>query len=233
MLLALGLVLLAWRAAMNRSRRLAAEAERLSRQHRFLKSANTHLQLKSQQLEQLSMHDPLTGVLNRQAFAAELRERLDHLSRYGQPLSLIVLDLDHFKQINDRQGHLIGDAALNLVVGVVRGRLVSDDLFGRFGGDEFMIGCAGQMPEDVVRLADAIRDGVVAAAAAATPPIPGLTLSMGLAQANPDAGYLPDELFARADAALYAAKQRGRNRLVMADADLPEWPAADAVRRHL
>ncbi|MDE2317547.1 MAG: GGDEF domain-containing protein, partial [Xanthomonadaceae bacterium] len=119
LLLALAGALLAWWASLRRSRQLREEAERLVRQQRFLKSAHNHLRQKSEQLQQLSMHDPLTGTLNRQAFAAELRERIDHLARYNQPLSLIVFDLDHFKAINDSHGHLVGDAALALVVGVV------------------------------------------------------------------------------------------------------------------
>ena len=233
LLSALGIVMLAWWASVRRSRQLAQETERLSRQQRHLKSAHTHLQQKSEKLQQLSMHDPLTGTLNRQAFAAELRERIDHLAKYNQPLSLIMFDLDHFKAINDRYGHLLGDAALNLVAGVVREHLVSDDLFGRFGGDEFMIACSGHDVTATAALAETLRAAVATRAAEARPPIPGLTLSLGLAQADPVSGYQPDELFARADAALYRAKQRGRNGVVVADAGQAELPAASAVRRHL
>lgn len=207
------------------------ETERLSRQQRHLKSAHSHLKQKSEKLQQLSMHDPLTGTLNRLAFAAELRERIDHLAKYNQPLSLIVFDLDHFKTINDRHGHLIGDAALNLVAGVVREHLVSDDLFGRFGGDEFMIACAGQDVHTTATLAETLRTAVARRATEARPPIPGLTLSLGLAQADPASGYQPDELFARADAALYRAKQQGRNSVMVAETH--EVPAAGALRRHL
>ncbi len=230
LLLALAGALLAWWASLRRSRQLREEAERLARQQRFLKSAHNHLRQKSEQLQQLSMHDPLTGTLNRQAFAAELRERIDHLARYNQPLSLIVFDLDHFKAINDSHGHLVGDAALALVVGVVREHLVSDDLFGRFGGDEFMIACAGQHAAGTVALAERLRAAVAERAPLAEPPIPGLTLSLGVAQADPDHGYHPDELFARADAALYVAKQGGRNRVV---ADAPAAAMVGAIRRHL
>ncbi|MDE2088148.1 MAG: GGDEF domain-containing protein [Xanthomonadaceae bacterium] len=186
LLLALAGALLAWWASLRRSRQLREEAERLARQQRFLKSAHNHLRQKSEQLQQLSMHDPLTGTLNRQAFAAELRERIDHLARYNQPLSLIVFDLDHFKAINDSHGHLVGDTALALVVGVVREHLVSDDLFGRFGGDEFMIACAGQHAAGTVALAERLRAAVAERAPLAVPPIPGLTLSLGVAQADPD-----------------------------------------------
>ncbi|MEW5836034.1 MAG: GGDEF domain-containing protein [Pseudomonadota bacterium] len=224
---------LAWWTAWRHSLRLRAETERLARQQRVLKSAHSHLQRKSEKLQHLSMHDPLTGTLNRQAFGAELRDRIDHLSKYSQPLSLIVFDLDHFKQINDRHGHLVGDAALALVVGVVREHLVSDDLFGRFGGDEFMIACPGQEASRVLALAEALRLAVAARASKAEPPIPGLTLSLGVAQADPEQGYQIDELFGRADTALYAAKQRGRNHAVMADREMPQQTVPDALRRHL
>jgi diguanylate cyclase (GGDEF)-like protein len=233
LLLALGAVLLAWWASIRRSRELARQTERLSRQQRYLKSAHSHLRRKSQQLQQLSMHDPLTGTLNRQAFVAELRERIDHLAKYSQPLTLIVFDLDHFKAINDRHGHLLGDAALRLVVGVVREHLVSDDLFGRFGGDEFMIACSGQQAQQTAAMAEKIRLAVAQQATAASPPIPGLTLSMGLAQADPEHGYLADALFARADAALYRAKQQGRNRIAVDDDSQRQIPDPGITPRHL
>ncbi|OZB58473.1 MAG: hypothetical protein B7X39_18775 [Lysobacterales bacterium 14-68-21] len=224
---------LAWWTAWRHSQRLRAETERLARQQRVLKSAHSHLQRKSEKLQHLSMHDPLTGTLNRQAFGAELRDRIDHLSKYSQPLSLIVFDLDHFKQINDLHGHLVGDAALALVVGVVREHLVSDDLFGRFGGDEFMIACPGQDAVRTLALAETLREAVAARAPAAEPPVPGLTLSLGVAQADADQGYGIDELFARADAALYVAKQRGRNHAVAADDSMMAQAVPGTVRRHL
>jgi diguanylate cyclase (GGDEF)-like protein len=139
---------------------------------------------------------------------------MDHLGRFGRPLNLIVFDLDHFKAINDTRGHLAGDAALKLVVGIVREHLVSADLFGRFGGDEFLIACADQSLESCTQLADRIRAAVEHKAPMHGPPLPGLTLSMGIAESNAEAGYVPDELFARADAALYDAKRLGRNRVV-------------------
>jgi len=231
--LALSLALLAWWSAMRKSRRLAEEAARLSRQQRQLRSAHAHLRQHSEQLHKLSIHDPLTGTLNRQAFTNELRDALDHLAKFSRSLNLIVFDLDHFKTINDRQGHLAGDNALRLVTGVVRQHLVSDDLFGRFGGDEFLIACADQSMQATAAVAEAIRAGVEAEAATSEPPIIGLTLSLGIAQANIDMGYQPDGLFARADAALYAAKHRGRNCVVIADDSVPVPDMPSGKRRHL
>ncbi|WP_329741842.1 diguanylate cyclase [Dyella sp. A6] len=228
-LLTLGGAWLLWR----RNERLARESQRMARQQRALQSANTRLQDESRQLRQLATNDPLTGVLNRQAFATGLRERIAHLSHYDRPLSLIVLDLDHFKSINDRLGHLAGDSALKLVAGVVHEHLVSDDLFGRFGGDEFLIACAERTPESAVELADTIRAAVALAAPTHAPPLPGLTLSMGVATADATTGYSADALFARADAALYDAKSRGRNRVVQADDATPTFAGTAPGSRHL
>lgn len=230
---ALLLVVGAWWLLWRRSRVLALETQRLARQHRALQSVNSRLQNESQQLRQRATNDPLTGVLNRQAFSAGLRELVDHLAHYGRPISLIVFDLDHFKTINDRLGHLAGDSALKLVVGIVHQHLVSADLFGRFGGDEFLIACADQTPASAVQLAETIRAAVEAAAPAHSPALPGLTLSMGMAKADADTGYSADALFARADAALYEAKRRGRNRVVVADDTLRAMPDKAAAGRHL
>lgn len=231
LLATLAAALWAWWMSMRRNRALTGETMKLSRQQRMLESAHRHLKEKSQHLRQLSTQDPLTGVLNRLAFGTELRERLDHLARYNQPLNLIVFDLDHFKTINDRFGHSAGDRALKLVAGIVREHLVSDDLFGRFGGDEFMIACAGQSLSTGAALAESIRAALVERAPQAEPPLPGLSLSMGLAQANADNGYAAEALFEHADAALYEAKQRGRNNVVVAEAAMAAAPGA--VPRHL
>ena len=229
----LGLMLFGWWNARRRSHALSLETQHLSRQQIQLKSAHMQLQAQSERLREQSILDPLTGVLNRQAFASELREMSGHLAQYNRPLNLLVFDLDHFKTINDRQGHLAGDAALKLVVGIVREHLVSADLFGRFGGDEFLIACADQPIASCRALAEQIREAVETRAKTHTPPLPGLSLSMGLAQADVDSGYNAEALFARADAALYEAKRRGRNCVVVADASLPEPPPTTSTHRHL
>lgn len=230
---ALALLLLSgWWAARRRGHAYAAEAERLSRQQTRLKMDHQRLQTQSERLREQSMLDPLTGVLNRLAFSNELRDLIAVLSKDGRMLNLIVFDLDHFKQINDRQGHLAGDAALKLVVGIVREHLVSADAFGRFGGDEFLIACADQPLVFCHDLAERIRAAVERRAPAHAPPLDGLTVSMGIAQADSASGYDADALFSRADAALYQAKRRGRNCVVANDGEgdaLPPGPA----QRHL
>lgn len=227
------ILFLGWWYSNKRTVHLANETERLSRNQRHLQSAHRHLKQHSEQLRELSIHDPLTGTLNRQAFAQDFRRSLDHLAKFSRTMNLIVFDLDHFKSINDKQGHLAGDNALKLVVGIVRQHLVSEDLFSRFGGDEFVIACADQPIQATYALAEKIRTSVEHEANATQPALTGLSLSMGISQANPDLGYDADSLFERADKALYAAKHRGRNQVIVCDDSLPELPDSESTRRHI
>lgn len=232
-LLASVILFLGWWYSNKRTAHLTAETERMARKQRQLQSAHQHLKQHSEQLREISIHDPLTGTLNRQAFSQDFRKSLDHLAKFSRTMNLIVFDLDHFKSINDKQGHLAGDNALKLVVGIVRQHLVSEDLFSRFGGDEFVIACADQPIEATYALAEKIRLSVENEARNAQPDLTGLSLSMGISQSNPELGYDADSLFERADKALYAAKHRGRNRVVICDDSLPELPDSKSTRRHL
>ena len=230
---ALPVVLLLLSYSVRRQVRLEVETRRLARHQRVLQAEQRSLRDVSEQLRHQAINDPLTGVLNRRAFADELSTLLEHLAKFGRPLDLIVFDLDHFKQINDQQGHLAGDIALKLVAGVVHRHLNSDDLFGRFGGDEFLIACADRSPDATAQLADAIRRAIVDESSTCKPPLPGLSLSMGVARANRESGYLVEALFQRADTALYTAKRGGRNRVVVASDDLPRPPASEVIARQL
>jgi diguanylate cyclase (GGDEF)-like protein len=230
---ALPIALLLLTLTVRKTVRLAEETRRLANDQRKLQSAHRFLQNESEHLRHLSINDPLTGVLNRRAFADELRALMDHLSKFKRPLNLMVFDLDHFKSINDQLGHLAGDIALKLVAGVVRKHLNSDDLFGRFGGDEFLIACADRSLDESALLADAIRRAVVEESTLCNPPLPGLSLSIGVARAAPESGYNIDALFQRADTALYSAKHGGRNRVVLSSDDLPRPPEAETVARQL
>jgi diguanylate cyclase (GGDEF)-like protein len=179
-----------------------------------LRSHQQALESEHQRLRRQVVLDPLTGTLTRRAFADELAAMLQHAQGQAAPVSLLVFDLDHFKRINDRHGHLTGDAALKLLAGLVREQLDSADLFGRFGGDEFLVACR-QAPDAAHALAERLRASVEQRSRFADSGLPPLAISIGLAHAGPDAGYDPEALFLRADAALYAAKDAGRNRVVV------------------
>ena len=228
------LLLGAWWQSHRRAARLHGQAETLARQQRFLKTAHQSLKSQTEQFKKMAVQDALTGTMNRQAFASELDGLLHHAVQYGKPVALFVFDLDHFKGINDRHGHLAGDAALKLVVGVVREKLQSEDLFGRFGGDEFLIGCFGLDRDRAYQVGEKIRAAVVERAKAQTaPPMPELSISMGIAHAIPASGYDMEGLFARADTALYAAKRAGRNRVILEDESLPPPPQDQPALRSL
>lgn len=229
LLLALVAGWLLWR----RSHRLAQEAHQLTRRHRALMSINNQLKSESRLLREQATNDPLTGALNRSAFGAGLREVVQRCAPREECVHLLVIDLDRFKAINDSLGHMAGDSALKLVTGIAHEQLVSDDLFGRFGGDEFMIACTDRDTQGVLDLAEAIRADVEAAAPRHSPALPGLTLSIGVACADPVTGYDADALFARADEALYEAKRQGRNRVVLADTFALAAPIHPAANRHL
>jgi len=162
-----------------------------------------------------STKDPLTGLGNRGATLAELQSRFDLSRRHGRPLSVVMCDLDHFKQINDQHGHGAGDIVLAGFGERVRLNLRGSDLAGRIGGEEFLLVLPETEMEGAVLLAERLR-----ASLSDTPHLlPSgplqVTCSLGVAQRNQedrDAGAL----LGRADAALYAAKRQGRNQVVVA-----------------
>jgi diguanylate cyclase (GGDEF)-like protein len=167
------------------------------------------LGLQADKLQELARADPLTGLLNRRAFEDRLEEEFARAARFGMSLSLLVLDMDGLKELNDREGHRQGDAALRaLALALKRGSRISD-IGARWGGDEFVVLAPGTGRTDAFELAERIRSSV-----ASTDP-PGLTVSIGLATVEPgDLQARPGTLVSEADTALYAAKRLGRNRVV-------------------
>lgn len=172
-----------------------------------------------QELERVAMTDPLTGVYNRRTLFELGEKELSRARRTRSSLSLIILDLDHFKKINDRFGHLGGDAVLARFVEVVRGCLRVSDILTRYGGEEFCIllpdvGVAGAKV-----VADRIRTAIEAAAFAVDDAPLKVTASVGVASLPSGADEVTlSTLVARADQALYVAKREGRNRVSVAKA---------------
>ncbi|MFY2765225.1 diguanylate cyclase [Arenimonas sp. MALMAid1274] len=234
-LLLLPSLLLLWGLlrVVRHARGLRAEKDRMHDRQRELESAHLALQSQSEYLRRQVSVDPLTGAMTRSAFAAELEALLAHAAAHHQRVALMVLDLDNFKQINDRHGHLAGDAALQLVVGIARGKLRSEDLLGRFGGDEFLIACRGLDLAAAEALAETIRFDVVWRGADQDPPMAELGISVGVALADVSQGYATESLFRRADTALYEAKRAGRNRVHTAQGDVQPPPATEARLRKL
>jgi diguanylate cyclase (GGDEF)-like protein/PAS domain S-box-containing protein len=165
-------------------------------------------------LKHMAITDELTGLRNRRYIVERLEEEFQRAKRTGRPLSLIMLDIDHFKKINDAQGHLFGDLVLQVVSVRMKEALRKHDLIGRVGGEEFLVVCPESSLEDTVMVAERIRkiirreaisDGVREAAVA---------LSAGVTMLRDD-DRSSEKFFSRADTALYKAKEQGRNRVAV------------------
>ncbi|MBC53723.1 MAG: hypothetical protein CMQ34_15405 [Gammaproteobacteria bacterium] len=169
------------------------------------------------ELEHQSITDKLTGLHNRSHLDTLLQQELARHRSNGQPLTLVLCDIDHFKHINDEYGHLTGDAVLQQFAGVLTRQMRATDICGRWGGEEFLIICPGTATESAAAITSKLR-----AAFAATAFSQGLkvTASFGIAsQTPPDSQRFSDQLLRRADDALYDAKRRGRACAVIATAD--------------
>jgi diguanylate cyclase (GGDEF)-like protein len=180
-------------------------------------------------VEAQSLYDHVSGALNRRGIDQRLALELVRAERNGYQLAVALIDIDHFKQINDTAGHAAGDAALKQVVEVISSRLRSYDFFGRYGGDEFLLVFPQTSCEDALRIAERIERAVggLAVSRLALP----ITLSIGLTFAAPCETAL--SMLARADMALYNAKRAGRNctRVLLASIDEDGLEKADICDR--
>ena len=168
--------------------------------------------------------DYLTGLLNRRAFLENALKLCARQGATGRPVTLMMFDLDHFKQVNDRFGHAVGDEVLRTFAHVVRGSSRVSDIFGRLGGEEFA-GIVAEPTEFAALVAERIRAAFEQAGALVDGHAIGATVSIGAATAYEMVTNI-DALIARADAALYRAKGDGRNRLRAAD----DEPASERAR---
>ena len=166
------------------------------------------------QMERLASHDGLTGCVNRSSTDDLLAHLLERGRREGSPVSFAMLDLDHFKQINDQYGHQSGDAALRTFASEVRGRLRGSDVLGRMGGEEFGLILPATDEPGALRLLEQIRAAVAGLKVQSRDGREfGMTVSAGLVVVASNSGLTADRVYARADKALYQAKHAGRNRV--------------------
>ena len=169
------------------------------------------LSVRSQNLEHAALTDPLTGVQNRRYFDGALREYLDEFGRVGKPVGLMILDLDHFKSINDTHGHDVGDEVLRQVARCLRDFTRHHDVVARIGGEEFAIVAPNMRLEHLVRFADRLRGAIGELAIVTGNCHLKVTVSVGLAAWDCKKGAV--EFFKEADTRLYEAKRLGRNRV--------------------
>jgi diguanylate cyclase (GGDEF)-like protein len=164
-----------------------------------------------------SVRDGLTGCFNRSYALDVLEAELRRSRRTRAPLSILMVDVDHFKGINDRLGHLAGDALLQAIGGQLEGMLRRTDVRCRFGGDEFLIILPETPSLGAQQVAEGLRQTLATVRIRVQGPVPAVTVSIGIAAAV--AGEIdPEALIARADRALYHAKRGGRNQAVLARA---------------
>ena len=207
-------VLLLLRQTLMQRRRNIWTAKQRSELERQVAERTAELAAAKSRLEQLASEDPLTQLPNRRAFDEALGTAWPTCARAGQPLSLALLDIDHFKAYNDHYGHAAGDACLQLVANVLR-RVVRrrTDLVARYGGEEFLLLMPQTDAAGAELFAERVRAAIEEAALphAASPVAACLTVSIGVVTVQPDPVSLPESLFFAADAALYAGKAEGRN----------------------
>jgi diguanylate cyclase (GGDEF)-like protein len=168
----------------------------------------------SQRLEEMATTDFLTGLSNRRHFDDILQKEWRRMRRYGNQFALLIIDLDRFKQINDRFGHQCGDEVLQKTARILKDQVRTEDIVARYGGDELAIIALGTDWKNAGDLGERLRHQV--AETAMTRAVPKTSISVGIAVTS---GTKPPadiaELISRADKALYAAKEQGRNRVVI------------------
>jgi len=195
--------------------------EQLEIQNRVLESLvserTRELEDKNRQLERLATRDPLTGLYNRRYIEGKLDEETARARRYGPPLSVVVLDLDDFKKVNDTLGHAVGDEVLVAVASRLRQDVRQVDVVGRMGGEEFIVILPNTPATSAIVMGERIRsqvsqlDSVLKADGS---PL-RMTISGGISQFRKDDAS-PKEMLERADRVLYQAKREGKNRIVVA-----------------
>jgi two-component system cell cycle response regulator len=172
----------------------------------------------TRRLESLIFEDTLTGLANRRFILTQLASQVSGARRHGRPLSVAIVDIDHFKPVNDRYGHLVGDQVLIAVARALAGHLRAEDQLGRLGGEEFLVLLPDTDAAAAARVTEKLRCEASLARVEHDGELLGVTVSIGMATWDQEA---PEELLRRADRALYDAKAAGRDRALSAPATVP------------
>jgi diguanylate cyclase (GGDEF)-like protein len=182
-----------------------------------LRDKNAQLEVSLQRVEEMAATDPLTGLYNRRHFSKVLEQLFAEAQRYNKDLSCVMIDMDGFKQLNDGYGHQVGDQLLVLAGKVISANMRRMDVAARYGGDEFVLLLPHACADEAAGAAQRIREEFRQASAAILKRTEGVTMSVGIGSIASNRPGGADELVALADAALYVAKERGRDRVHCAD----------------
>ncbi len=193
-----------------REREWQARTEQMGQRIRELERSAQTMEATLRHEQALASTDPLTGVANRLVFEQHMADACLRIAQGGGETSLLVLDIDRFKEINDSFGHAAGDRALRIVAEQLRAGLRSDDLLARYGGEEFVVVLPGVGAESAMRVAESLRKRIESLGFHGQQRPVRITLSCGVTVLRGDDS--PDTAFERADRALYRAKHDGRNR---------------------
>ena len=198
--------------SQNQTAAIELELARLGEE---LLALQQELAKKNAEYERIASYDGLTGLLNRRAILERVNEWLLHVKRYKGHLTVVMLDIDHFKEVNDKHGHRVGDRVLTDLAAMMQRSIRKTDFVGRYGGEEFLIVLPRTDAAGAAIMAERVRSSL------ATVPIHDtegnafmVTASLGIAECLE--GDNEDSLISRADAALYRAKEAGRNRVEIA-----------------
>ncbi len=184
--------------------------------HLKIRKLQDELRLKNETLARLSTIDPVTGLRNRRFVTDLLNVEFQKSKRYGEPLSVVMMDLDHFKQVNDNYGHLAGDTVLEGVSKLLQACVRSTDIAARYGGEEFLVVLHHSLRDGAAVMAECLRVAIEGAVFEAPDTRPmEVTVSMGIASFDTSMAEC-QEIIAAADRALYAAKDAGRNCVMVA-----------------
>ncbi len=196
--------------------RVSEQTVELQRMVDALRRTQSELQAAAARLEELSLQDELTGVANRRRLDAAMEAEWSRAQRRQRPLALILLDLDHFKRINDSRGHLAGDEGLRMVARSLAALIQRrGDLLARYGGDEFAVLLPETDLQGARQVAERLRERLESLALPDDVPLEGrFTASFGVTAVTPLTGQRPEVLIDAADRALYRAKLEGRNRVL-------------------
>jgi diguanylate cyclase (GGDEF)-like protein len=192
---------------------LEAKVKEAARLNLKLHQERQKLETLNEKLEKMSVTDDLTLLANHRYFVRRLAEEHGRMKRHGGALSLVLLDVDNYKKINDRFGHQVGDEALRKVAGVIRGICRKHDIAARYGGDEFVVLLPQVKIEGACVLADRLRAGAAEKSVGHKESLEPLRVSAGVATWEDGCMHEPDDLFHDADQALYCAKGAGKNRV--------------------